>query len=140
MDHRDIVDIHQLIAFYGHAVDEPDQRLLPQVFTRDAVFVAPFGTYEGLDAICAWFALGKPPHPPSHHVTNIWVHEVDGEVCVRSKWFVVDRTDGSAATGDYEDVVVKTPEGWRIKHRRCFFRHPTPEEAARRRAALAKQS
>ena len=135
MDHADIVEIQQLISFYGHAVDEPDQRLLPLVFTTDAVFIAPFGRYEGLEAISAWFALGKPPHPPSHHVTNVCVHDVDGEVRVRSKWFVVDRNTGTASTGDYEDIVVKTAAGWRIKHRLCFFRFPSLEEVTKRRNA-----
>jgi hypothetical protein len=46
----------------------------PKVFTKDAVFDGrPCGgndLYEGIDAISAWFALGKPPHPKAHHLMN----------------------------------------------------------------------
>ena len=140
MDHRDIVEIQQLIALYGHAVDADDQRLLPQVFTEDAVFDAPFGVYSGLSALSAWFARGKPPHPPSHQATNVYVYEADGEVRVHSKWMIVERNTGTLCTGDYEDVVVRTADGWRIARRLCVFRHPSKEEYARRRQMSEAES
>lgn len=127
MDHRDIVEIQQLMALYGHAADAPDQSLLPQVFTEDAVFDArPCGRdlYQGLPAIAAWFAQGKPPHPPSHHLTNAWVHEERGQVKVWSKWYLIARDAGTGRSGDYHDVVVRTPAGWRIQHRVATVRYP----------------
>ncbi|TAK98255.1 MAG: nuclear transport factor 2 family protein [Rhodospirillaceae bacterium] len=128
MDTRDIIDIYQLLNMYGHAVDSPDQSLFPLVFTEDAVFDGrPCGAeiYEGRAAIAAWFALGKPPHPPAHHVTNPVVREEGGEVRVRSKYLFIDPRNGTGATGDYNDVVVRTPDGWRIKHRIVTPRYPT---------------
>lgn len=128
MDTSDIVEIYQLIGMYGHAVDHEDQSLFPLVFTEDAVIDArPCGqeVYAGRDVISAWFALGKPPHPPAHHVTNTVVREENGEVRVRSKWFFVRARDGSMVTGEYDDTVVRTKDGWRIKLRVMIPKFPT---------------
>lgn len=138
MDHRDIIEIHQLVALYGHAADASDQSLLPLVFTEDAVVdtrpCGPGDLVEGRAAIAAWFALGKPPHPPSHHTTNTFAFEEGGEVRVRSKWFVINRNDGTGVTGDYDDVVVRTSEGWRIRHRLVTPRFPEVVDFTRKLA------
>jgi hypothetical protein len=130
---RDIVEIQQLMALYGHAVDAADQSMLPLVFTEDAVFDATAGGYdlmESRDAIAAWFALGKPPHPPSHHMTNAYVYEANGETRVKSKWLIINVRNGTVLSGDYDDLVVRTTEGWRIKRRNFMFRYPVSQAAA----------
>src|ERR1044071_2445197 len=68
MTTEDVVAIQQLLALYGHAADAPTQNLLDDVFTADAVFESRGRgrRLDGLDAIKAWFAEGKPPHPPAH--------------------------------------------------------------------------
>ena len=127
MNAEDTIAIHQLIALYGHAVDMPDQSLLPEVFTQDAVFDGrPCGSEEhvGLAAICAFFALGKPPHPLVHHTTNCWVREHAGKVLVKAKFLYRNPVDGNICLGDYDDEVVKTPAGWRIRRRTVTPRDP----------------
>lgn len=131
MDTADILEIHQLVAIYGHAADAKDADLLPLVFTEDAVWEAPgqsfdgmgvsVNRYEGRQAIREMFDLGVPPNSPSHHTTNVWVREEGGEVRVRSKW--IAHPEKGIFMGDYDDVVVKTPAGWRIKHRAVRFRY-----------------
>jgi ketosteroid isomerase-like protein len=126
MDTKDIVEIQQVIALYGHAADAADPSLIAQVFAEDAVFDAqdsPWGKVKGSKAIAEWFALGKPPHPPAHHVTNVHVYEADGETRVRSKWLVVDKRTGGVVSGEYHDVMVLTAEGWRIKLRVAQLRY-----------------
>jgi hypothetical protein len=127
LTHQDIVEIQQVQALYGHAVDWPDQRFLPQVFTLDAVFDGrPCGGndyYEGLEAISAWFGLGKPPHPKAHHAMNVWVYEETGQVRVKTKWLV--KNAEQVYLGDYDDVMERTAQGWRIKHRLVTPRDPT---------------
>jgi hypothetical protein len=128
---QDIVEIQQVQALYGHAVDWPDQSLLPKVFTQDAVFDGRPSSgenelYVGLDAISAWFGLGKPPHPKAHHMMNVWAYEQDGEVRVKSKWTVRAPADGVIYMGDYDDLMERTDEGWRIKHRLVTTRDPAP--------------
>jgi hypothetical protein len=133
VDTADIVAIQQLEAFCHHAVDHADQSLLPGVFTADARFdgrKCGGPLCEGIDAIVAFFALGKPPHPPSHHMTNCWVYEEGGLVRVKMKWFV-PQADGMRIYGGInDDVVVRTPEGWRIAERVATQLYPTEMQSA----------
>lgn len=127
MDVRDIVEIQQLLALYGHVVDEPGQPRLHLVFTGDAVMdgdAVGMDVMEGRDAIAAFFALGAPPHPPSHNGGNVYVHEKAGETRATSKWLAIDLRDNSIVSGDYDDVLVRTSEGWRIRRRSFRIRHP----------------
>lgn len=127
MDTRDIVEIQQLMGLYGHALDASDQSMFPLVFAEDAVFDARstgWGLIEGRDAIAAWFARGKPPHPPAHNVFGVHVYEKNGETWVRSKWMNIDWRTGGLFAGDNDDQVVRTAEGWRIKRRTFVVRYP----------------
>lgn len=128
MDTRDIIDIQQLAAFCHHAIDHDDQSLFPLVFTQDARFdgrLCGGPLCEGLEAIQAFFALGKPPHPPAHHTTNVVVYQDNGATRVKMKWFCPDPGTGGIVTGDNLDLVVKTQEGWRIKERVASIRYPS---------------
>jgi SnoaL-like protein len=123
----DIVEIYQLQALCHHSVDYKDQSMFSLVFTEDARFDGrgcggPL--YVGLDAIKAFFAQGKPPHPAAHHMTNCWVREEGGRVLVKMKWMVPDRGSGRMFGGDNDDWVVRTAEGWRIKERVATLRYP----------------
>jgi len=138
MDELDIVRITQVIALYGHAADSPELNLLPDVFTEDAaVDCRPIGgeMIEGRAAILAWFQLGKPPHPPAHYTANIIVREIDGEIRALSKWFVFNPMDGTASTGDYADVLMRTAAGWRIKQRVITVRGPGALDFSKPRVA-----
>ena len=123
----DIFAIQQLEAFCHHAVDHHDQSLFPLVFSPDARFdgrLCGGPLCVGMDEIVAFFARGKPPHPPSHHMTNCWVREVDGRVLVKMKWLVPDLVGGTFVGGDNDDEVVKTADGWRIRERVASVRYP----------------
>jgi hypothetical protein len=121
MNTSDIVEIQQLMALYGHAFDSPDRSLVARLFTEDGVFdvtqQAGGAPAEGIDAICAHLDRCQPVQPSTHNTTNIWVHEKDGETRVWSKWILYIPRDKSVRLGDYDDLVVRTPAGWRIKHR-----------------------
>jgi len=115
----DIVAIHQLLALYGHAADLPEANLVGDVFTEDAVFESgrTKRRFVGLAQIKSWFAEGKPPHPPAHQTTNVFVYLSDGIVRAKSKYLAISHATGLPYTGDYDDIVVKTPNGWRIQKR-----------------------
>jgi 3-phenylpropionate/cinnamic acid dioxygenase small subunit len=122
MDAGDWIEIQQLMARYGHVADSGDLSALSEVFTDDAMFdVSALGgqVHAGIGAVRAFFGLGAPPHPPSHHTTNVLVGEPDAEgvVRVRSKWLTIDRASGGLKSGDYDDEVVRTSAGWRIRRR-----------------------
>ncbi len=127
METKDIVEIQQLESLLQHAVDHPDQSLFPLVFTEDARFDGrgcggPL--IEGIEAIKAFFALGKPPHPQAHHTPNCWVHEEGERVMVKQKWLIPNPSTGLFIGGDDNDWVVRTAAGWRIKERVATMRFP----------------
>ncbi|HQV59059.1 MAG TPA: nuclear transport factor 2 family protein, partial [Ilumatobacteraceae bacterium] len=124
MDSGDIIEIHQLLGRYGHALDAADWERFAELFIADAVIDytaarAP-EVYRGIQTALVYFRGAN--HPSAHHVTNIVVTPVDRDRGrVQSKWFVpYTRPSHSPvrwAGGDYHDVVVRTADGWRIKVR-----------------------
>ena len=125
-----MLEIHQLLGLYGHAVDSGEVERLDEVFTSDAVFdTSDFeqGVHRGLSAIQAIFALGAPPHPPAHLATNFFVYDVGGTVRAHSKWLTIDRATGGVRSGDYHDELVHGPDGWRIGRRAVKIRFYTGE-------------
>lgn len=120
LDPADIVAIQQLLAYYAHAVDSGDLALLDRIFTEDGVFdcsAAGGRAFRGIADIKSLFALGKPPHPPSHHTTNVYVYREGSTVRVLAKYFVLNGQTGTGISGEYRDVVVRQGDGWRFRER-----------------------
>jgi hypothetical protein len=63
-------------------------------------------------------------------MTNAYVYEANGETRVKSKWLIINVRNGTVLSGDYDDLVVRTTEGWRIKRRNFMFRYPVSQAAA----------
>jgi 3-phenylpropionate/cinnamic acid dioxygenase small subunit len=133
LDGTDIVLIHQLIGRYGHTIDLRDWDAFAELFVPEVTIDYRGGRgdvqREGRDAVVAWFRELEDTHPPAHHVTNIVVDEradPTGRVDVHSKFFAPFTRDDHVPKrlygGDYHDVVVKTPEGWRFVHKQCLPR------------------
>ena len=145
MDALDLIEIHQLLGQYGHVVDAQEWERFDELFTPDAVLdytgVRAPEVLHGLPAIQDYFRAAN--HPSAHHVVNIVVSEADGEVRVHSKFFAPYTRPSHDPRrwygGDYHDVVVRTPEGWRIARRTCTARWlltpklPPPESLAEQR-------
>jgi 3-phenylpropionate/cinnamic acid dioxygenase small subunit len=128
VDALDLIEIHQLLGRYGHIVDAQEWDRFDELFTADAVLdytgVRAPEVLHGLAAIQHYFRAAN--HPSAHHVVNIVVTEQDDEVRVHSKFFAPYTRPTHDATrwygGDYHDVVVRTPAGWRITRRTCTAR------------------
>ena len=121
MDIRDIVAIHQLLALYGHLLDDRDWARLSMVFTEDATFDAADtgggAATHTLKDLIAKFDNPRTLHPLAHHITNPYVwQEADGTVHARSK-IVGILSEGRAGSGSYFDTLVRVGDGWRIKSR-----------------------
>lgn len=118
---EDRFEITQVLARYGHVMDNRDAPILAEIFTQDAVFdVSSVGgpVYRGLEDLEGFLALGDSIHPPFHLLTNAWVSEdVDGAVTSVSKWLTVDKHTGLPRSGEYLDAWRRTDAGWRIAHR-----------------------
>ena len=72
-DVRDYIAIQQLVALYGHIIDDRQWSRIDELFTEDAVFdttASGFGRREGREAILQhWKETAR--HPLAHHVTNV---------------------------------------------------------------------
>ena len=127
----DRLDIAELPARYADALDRLQPENLHRVFTPDAVWEVVGGTVRlvGLEAIMAF--MGRPDvHPGAHLMTNVYIDEVvadqrDGGRLVRLRSrgvYPVGPSDPKQPTavfyGHYDDDVVRTNAGWRIRHRR----------------------
>lgn len=130
MDALDILAIHDLLARYGHVVDDADWKRLSDVFTLDGVFdleAIGRGHAAGLEELRACFT--GLDHPLAHHTTNATIEPIDGSRArVRCKYIVVT-DDGRARSGEYHDAVVHTAEGWRIERRTVVPRRARPGRA-----------
>jgi 3-phenylpropionate/cinnamic acid dioxygenase small subunit len=125
---EDVVEIHQLLAEYGHVVDARDWQRFRELFVADAHLdytrAGAVEVFHDVDSITSWFE--KANHPSAHHVVNIFVYEQDGEMRVRSKFFAPYTRETHAPKrwygGDYDDIVVRTPHGWCFSSRTCSAR------------------
>lgn len=121
---EDRLDIHDLIALYGHLIDGRQFARLDEIFTADAVFdLGGFdGTrFEGLAAIVQMMNDSEQ-HPLGHHATNVLV-QAGEPVTVLSKGIGVGN-GGRVGSVVYRDTLQKTEAGWRISERYCELRRP----------------
>jgi hypothetical protein len=114
---EDFVELQQLLSRYCHIVDTKTWDSLDQIFAVDGsvtvVGVYPIAT--GLDELRALYA--RMNHPVAHTSSTLFVVESSGDTArLASKWVTV-RADGLTGTGVYEDEVVRTSAGWRIRAR-----------------------
>lgn len=124
---EDKLAIHDLIALYGHIIDERQFTRTHELFTDDAVYdVSDFdsGVHIGWRNIAQMWRESEGLHPLAHHATNIVVSEdTDGTVRVISKGIGVG-TKGKVGSLIYRDIVVKGPHGWRMSERIAVLRRP----------------
>lgn len=127
LDTDDRLAIAELLSLYGHLIDTQRWTDLDQVFTQDAVFDASdFGKpiFRSLDELRSDWAADMSQHPLAHHATNIVMSVVDdGTVRVMSKGLGVG-DGGRVGSVTYDDLVVRTPDGWRLSHRHATLRRP----------------
>jgi len=125
MDSSDLLAIHDLLAQYGHVVDDAEWQALSDVFSPDGVFdleAIGRGRASGMEELQTCFS--QLDHPLAHHTTNVMIEaDGDGRARVRCKYLVVS-DDGRTRTGEYHDEVVHTPTGWRIQRRTVVPRRP----------------
>jgi ketosteroid isomerase-like protein len=126
-DRRDIDDV---LYRYAVALDSRDWDLLRSCFTEDAVadFLELGGVNEGVEAIVALVHGALSGLDSSHHLIGTPLASVDGDtataVCYLQAQHVFQGADGGdhyLVGGRYEDRFVRTPAGWRIKHRTLYF-------------------
>ena len=124
----DYAEIQRLYAVYNYAFDSDDGEMAASVFTSDGQFVMPGRTIRGRADIAA-LAGGRSAvreRPKVVHITTSVIINPSPEGATGSAYVIlVDlaQTSGITGGGVYEDVIVRTPEGWRFK-RRSYFPEP----------------
>jgi ketosteroid isomerase-like protein len=128
MDAADVLAIHELMASYGHVIDERQWSRIHELFTDDVTYDVSdvgLGVMHGIEAVRELWAADTARHPLAHHVTNVVVHEgTDGTARVESKIVGIGK-DGRAASFTYRDVVRRGDDGrWRMTERVITLRRP----------------
>jgi hypothetical protein len=136
MDTADRLALHEHIALYGDTVDARNWDGLKRLFTDDMVMsnpAMPGRDLVGLELLLRF--MGKARHPLTHLITNVRVEEDDEGPIVHSRVLLLN-DDGTASAGEYHDRMVRTEDGWRIRHRTYIARvrpatdPPAPEPPA----------
>jgi hypothetical protein len=130
---RDYLEIDQLVYKYGWALDSGENNgfAYADLYASDGTFTGtnqgPSGrTYQGRENLAA-LARGTQLGPlhVSHLATNVIVTPTPGGAMGRVYVAIFDqggpgKPPGAGHGGFYDDVYVKTPQGWRFQ-KRTFF-------------------
>jgi hypothetical protein len=112
---QDGTEILDLLARYAHVIDNRDWSEAAAVFTPDVQFGRNPVMSTGIEKLRA--LVGNAPATHGHNTTDIILDQrPDGTIKAWSKFYIV-RGDGTVGSGDYQDTLVQTPEGWRIAQR-----------------------
>jgi ketosteroid isomerase-like protein len=126
---EDYVEIRQLVARYAYAVDTgaDDGNAYAGLFAPDGAFADRTGREtKGKDALAALARRNtRGPQAAFHFIVN-HVIESSPEGATGKEYLLQlrmgdgERPNGVFGGGHYDDVYVKTPEGWRFKSRTYF--------------------
>lgn len=124
----------RLVISYTHLVDGGRAADVADLFTEDGVWTAGRTRYEGRSAIRAAFTRRQESDRTSRHVcTNLQIDVIDADRATGLVYLTLYRFDGpgpaapeAELVGDYRDVFVRTPEGWRFaeRHTTVAFTRP----------------
>ena len=128
---QDYAEIEQLIARYNQATDFEDLDMYASIFTADAVWRGSGRELVGRDALveslAARFATRPPEHERRHWQNNAVITPTADGATARTYFvsFEVSYVPPKPAlSGHYDDVLVRTADGWRIKERELNLDRP----------------
>ena len=143
IDRQAIID---LLIQYATALDTRNWRLLEQCFLPDAVddYGENAGRHEGYPAIEEVVRFFLEDLDSSQHLLGNYVVEIEGDRATASCYlhaqhYLEETKGGDTYTvgGNYEDEIIRTSDGWRIKHRKLMVTwvegNPDLVDAARER-------
>jgi len=135
IDEADRGAIHELLSKYCHSIDAARGDLCASLFTESATLETPVGTAEGAAAIREWIdgrlELRQEGVQVRHFLLSTLLAPLASDrVRARSillyTWETLEmpREVSVKSTVIYEDVVRRTPSGWRFESRRCDTQLP----------------
>jgi hypothetical protein len=118
----DYEEIRNLYGRYTHAFDGFDGKALADTYTSDGAFTTGGRTTQGREQLMAQPKAPAPGRPMIKHLpANIVIDPAPGGAKGMAYVFVLTVEAGKPpafmAGGRYDDVIVKTSEGWRFKQR-----------------------
>ena len=125
---EDKLDIRELVARYNYAIDEERPEEWVATFVPEGTFESTaLGAHSGADALLE-FAKGYIAAFEGRHVTSDFLVTVDGDEAT-ARCFLIAVNAKTAppsilTTAVYDDVLQRTPDGWRFVHRKV-----TPDTA-----------
>jgi hypothetical protein len=124
----DGLEIRELVARYNYAIDEGRPEEWVATFVPDGTFESTaLGKHTGPDGLMA-FAVGYIAAFTGRHCTSDFTVDIDGDDA-RARCYLIAVNNAASppiisTTAVYEDVLRRTPDGWRFVHRRV-----TPDTA-----------
>ncbi|MCF2527156.1 nuclear transport factor 2 family protein [Yinghuangia soli] len=128
----DLAEIHRTLALFAHVFDNRDIDGLRLVFTDDVTVDIGHSANRSFHGIAefAEYTRGKSDATPDHHTLNTAVVvDEHGRVQARSRYIGIN-PEGRLTSGEFLDILERTPDGWRIRYRRSLARVPRPEGTA----------
>ena len=143
----DYIEIQQLVSKYSYAIDGCTNNGYDyaDLFTPDGIFYWSVGGRKsvGREQLaeaagggkngCRKMALATPEKPVQTHVAQNLVIEPSPEGAIGKSYLVYPGVEGTHGdpthtghVGGYQDVYVKTPQGWRFKTRLHVFPPTVP--------------
>jgi uncharacterized protein (TIGR02246 family) len=118
---EDRIELSDLVARYGVAVDDRDEATLRELFARDATFTGVRGETRGRDAVVAYYLERFRTFGPSFHVPHSQTVTFDGDDAatgVVSAHAELAGADGAFWVAlRYLDVYVREDGAWRFASR-----------------------
>lgn len=116
---QDYIDIEQLYATYNHAIDDGDGESWAATFTPDG----SFNRFTGKEALIGFIKTWREKMNGAnrrHWNTNLRITPAAEGAKATVLLMILDvgtKPPSIVSTGQYTDVLVKTPQGWRFKTR-----------------------
>jgi hypothetical protein len=115
--------IRELLSEYCFRMDDFRFAELGALFTEDGDWIAPYARARGPAEIAALMARNIPAEPKRKHFIMNSLIRLDGDrASARTSYLVVLQATGAglvpSVAGTYEDVLVRTTDGWRFRERR----------------------
>lgn len=120
-----------LITAYTHYVDDFGERAkVHELFTADGVWESDEARLEGREQLTAFFGKDDGPRQSRHVSSNVAVQVTGPDSAEGLSYFALYRHLGEkprvpdldaqpVILGQYTDRFERTPDGWRIAHRRA---------------------
>lgn len=117
--------IGDVLIRYATGVDQRDWPLFRTCWTPDVeADYGQIGIFSGVDALTDFMVASHDAMGPTHHRLSNFVIDVDGDRATARSYVhaILIAVPGDAsswidAVGTYEDVLVRTADGWRISKR-----------------------